>query len=826
MAAAYEEAPKARPAYAKSVLAAIAVLALGLLAAYGAVRYVANDAARDAHERLDRLANRVRLTIEQRIRTPIYGLNGLAASIGAHGDLTRAEYARFVALRNLPLEFPGVRGFGYAERVANADSDAFVARMRADGRADFAIRTQDHPGDMYVVRDFEPLAPNGTAIGFDIAANLERRAAIEAAVDNGVPVLTQPVKFLQAPDEPRGYLLFVPLYRGGAMPATTEQRREAVRGVLYVPIFLSQMLSGVADSADGKIEFDLSDGWADRIFSYRAPDSPFEGGLASSDRAYTFFLPINVAGRLFVVRAWPTAAGYALIDRRTPVIALAVVGTISVIAAFAVWLLLTSRERALALARSMTVELDRLAKVAERTTNGVVIAGPDRRIVWVNEGFTRLTGYTMEDAVGRSPRDLVGYEGTSRESAGDIRRALAEHRAWRGEIRNRAKDGRIYWVDLEIRPTTDHTGAFSGFLAIQSDITERHDAYERLEESEAELRRALVNVEEERSRVEQQAMELAALAEQLAGERQKSVEAHERLREAVESLSDAFCLFDPGGRIVMYNAKYLEPFGRMADLVQPGVSFELVVRIGLEAGLYPEAAGREDEYVAERVATFSQESPPREAHAPDGKWYRIARLRTPSGHTITSRVDITELKRKEAELAALNAKLEKLASVDPLTGAANRRAFLARAEEELARVQRYRGACALLALDIDHFKRVNDTHGHPAGDAVLVEFARRVARCVRTTDFLGRLGGEEFSILAPGIGPAEAVRLAERVGEAVRATAVEWEGTRIPVTVSIGISAFEPGDKDVSAAQRRADEALYRAKHEGRDRYVIAAAAE
>ncbi|MBL8807465.1 MAG: hypothetical protein JNN22_11530, partial [Rhodospirillales bacterium] len=103
MAAAYEEAPKARPAYAKSVLAAIAVLALGLLAAYGAVRYVANDAARDAHERLDRLANRVRLTIEQRIRTPIYGLNGLAASIGAHGDLTRAEYARFVALRNLPL---------------------------------------------------------------------------------------------------------------------------------------------------------------------------------------------------------------------------------------------------------------------------------------------------------------------------------------------------------------------------------------------------------------------------------------------------------------------------------------------------------------------------------------------------------------------------------------------------------------------------------------------------------------------------------------------------------------------------------------------------
>lgn len=161
------------------------------------------------------------------------------------------------------------------------------------------------------------------------------------------------------------------------------------------------------------------------------------------------------------------------------------------------------------------------------------------------------------------------------------------------------------------------------------------------------------------------------------------------------------------------------------------------------------------------------------------------------------------------------------ASTDPLTGVYNRRTFEELADAQLSRARRARMAVSLLMLDLDHFKRVNDTHGHVAGDHVLAGFAALVRTCLRKEDLLARYGGEEFVVLLPGAATAAAVALAERIRETIETTPLKAPGAEIRITVSIGVTtetgAKLPALEDMIA---RADEALYRAKHEGRNRVV------
>ena len=813
-------------AHVQMTVAAAVIALCGIGVAAWTAQKLDEAIVEESTDQFEQVAGRIRNTIEQRFRTPVYGLRGLRSAFAASGEVTREQFRTMVAARDLAVEFPGVRAFGYAEQVFRWGTVRFLERTRRDGAPDFAIRSQGDAPDMYVVKYIEPQNSFAPILGVDIGAEIVRRTAIDAAIETGEAALTAPIGLMgMGGQRVPGFLIVLAVYEGGKVPATVAERRAAVRGVLYAPLTIEELVGEVASASGQLVEFDLFDGLPDGtiepFFSFRPPESTVPVQAMAPPVSPTAFLPVVIANRLVAVRAWPSQRWLAGVDHSTPLAAGAGIAAFSVALAFSVWLLATGRARAVALARSMTADLDRLAAVAQRTTNGVIIANRERRIVWVNDGFTRLTGYSAAEAIGRKPRELVQFEGTSTENDAEMRRCLEERRPFRGEIHNRAKDGRLYWVDLEIRPMFDAAGGLTGFMAIQSDVTERLEAYERLEAQQAELRTALVDAQEARERTELQATEMAALAEQLSGERRQTELSRQRLAEAIESLSDAFCLYDPEGRVVMFNEKYLEPYGRLADLIVPGVGCELVFRIGLEAGLYPEAAGREDEFVRERVASFSEELAPREAAAPGGKWYRIARLRTPSGHTITSRVDITELKTKEAALAKLNVELERLATTDVLTGVPNRRSLIERGEAELARLRRYDGTTAFLALDIDHFKRVNDTHGHAAGDRVLVEFAARVRACLRETDIFGRIGGEEFAIVAPNTDVAGARLLGERLLEFVRQQPVEYEGTPIRITTSVGISMLGRNDADLAAAQGRADQALYSAKRNGRNRLEV-----
>lgn len=184
-----------------------------------------------------------------------------------------------------------------------------------------------------------------------------------------------------------------------------------------------------------------------------------------------------------------------------------------------------------------------------------------------------------------------------------------------------------------------------------------------------------------------------------------------------------------------------------------------------------------------------------------------------------------QVEQRTAELQTANAALEHLATRDPLTGLHNRRSLDARLAEAQALDRRYgrqNGRVhGLLLVDIDHFKRVNDTFGHPAGDAVLREVAQLLQSSVRITDVAARFGGEEFAVLLPELaGPLDAVMAAEKVRTAVEAASFPEVGK---LTVSVGVSLASPDDADVQPLIARADAALYEAKRGGRNAVVLRA---
>lgn len=218
--------------------------------------------------------------------------------------------------------------------------------------------------------------------------------------------------------------------------------------------------------------------------------------------------------------------------------------------------------------------------------------------------------------------------------------------------------------------------------------------------------------------------------------------------------------------------------------------------------------------VSNEVAYFQLQNP---FFTPaDKRWFslKVTPVHDVEGRMVVSHEDVTKL--KAAELASLT-----LANIDALTGAHSRRHFMNLAEQEVARSKRYELPLMLLMLDLDHFKLINDHHGHATGDAVLQGFVQTVTSVLRESDFIGRIGGEEFAVLLPNTTTEGGCALAQRIIESVRASRVEVNGEVIPFTVSVGAACLA-GDTSFSALMGLADAALYQAKNGGRDRLMVA----
>ena len=169
------------------------------------------------------------------------------------------------------------------------------------------------------------------------------------------------------------------------------------------------------------------------------------------------------------------------------------------------------------------------------------------------------------------------------------------------------------------------------------------------------------------------------------------------------------------------------------------------------------------------------------------------------------------------DLEAMRAQLDVLATRDELTGVHNRRHFLVLADREWSRCRRYEMGAALLMVDVDLFKRVNDVHGHLAGDLMLRKIARAVGDTLRQPDLLGRFGGEEFMVFLPHADPLGALDAAERIRERVAELSLDWRGLTVQATVSVGVVALDASHDSLATLIQDADQALYAAKDAGRN---------
>lgn len=314
------------------------------------------------------------------------------------------------------------------------------------------------------------------------------------------------------------------------------------------------------------------------------------------------------------------------------------------------------------------------------------------------------------------------------------------------------------------------------------------------------------------------------------------------LDNAIEAMSDGFVMWDENDRLVTCNQRYRELYSLSAPFMAAGAHFEDIIRGGAQLGQYPQATGDIEEFVQDVSFWHRQGSGSIERLLPDGRWLLITERPMRDGGIVGIRTDITALKAALAELAAAHARANEaaeearqqnvalieqesrirfLAHHDDLTSLQNRFAFRGQIARLLPRVAEEAGAVALLFLDLDRFKDVNDTLGHPVGDLLLLSVAERLGTCVRNTDCVARLGGDEFAVLClDPEQPQQAEALGARIIEVLSQPYFIQERT-ISISASVGIAIAEGQDFDADLLLKQADLALYQAKALGRGIHCV-----
>jgi len=395
----------------------------------------------------------------------------------------------------------------------------------------------------------------------------------------------------------------------------------------------------------------------------------------------------------------------------------------------------------------------------EQSPVAIAITDLAGRIEFANQCYLDITGYPREELLGRTPAMIQSGE-TPESVYRDLWGAILAGRVWQGELLNRRRNGELYWASEVITPVRNDQGKLVSFVAVKEDITERR-------RQEQEL----------------------------------------RLLATVFETGQATLITDAEMRIEKVNQAFTDITGYEEDEVR-GETPRL-----FKSGRHDKAFYRRLWQTLLETGHWQGEIWNRNKHGEIYPlWQSITAVQDEMGEVrnyVAVFHNISERKRMEQEL-------EHQATRDHLTGAYNRRAFDAALRQSVQRAEQEEQAFALLLFDIDHFKSVNDRHGHDMGDEILRRLAQRIRESLRSTDLLARWGGEEFTILLPDTRLQGAATFAERLRRQIADSRIRG----LSVTVSIGITAFRPGD-DAQQLLARADDALYRAKKAGRNSVVI-----
>lgn len=290
----------------------------------------------------------------------------------------------------------------------------------------------------------------------------------------------------------------------------------------------------------------------------------------------------------------------------------------------------------------------------------------------------------------------------------------------------------------------------------------------------------------------------------------------ETLRDALDLVEYGVVLLDEDLNTRFINQAFREMWAFPQTSQGEVRSFESILHHGNAQGHYNVPENGVAAYLADRIARVrAGRDGPRMLKVADGRTIKFECIPLPQGGRMLTYGDQTELVRMVDQLEAV-------VNIDELTQICNRRYYYQRGAQEFALTRRHDRALSVVMMDIDFFKQVNDLHGHATGDAVLHAVAQCCQSVVRTTDLVGRVGGEEFAVLLPETAHEKALQAAERLRSAITGIRVQHDTTALQVTASFGVASIGNGDDSFDVLMRRADAALYDAKHSGRNRVASA----
>lgn len=438
-------------------------------------------------------------------------------------------------------------------------------------------------------------------------------------------------------------------------------------------------------------------------------------------------------------------------------------------------------------ARKLAIERDeaeRLGWIAQHTQKMAIIANMDGRIDWVNDGFVRMTGYDLADVHGRDPGELLTASSQDQVTVRQVTDAIARHTDVEVELQMQNRDGRPFWVRLEIRVLHGVDQQVRGFIALGTDITWQKDYEAALHHVEQQLRAS-----------------------------------ESRLKRAMSGSSDGYWDLDLARNELYVSPRFAELLGHdpraVTGTLRPDDDF-------MRTMVHPDDLGAMQAAHAAHLAYATPYDVTARLKRRDGS-YRWFRIRAATEYAPDARplrlsgvvTDVNELKEIQGEL-------EWRALHDPLTGLANRQNFLARLQAHPGGERRGDASLrAILSMDFDRFKLINDVHGHQVGDELLCAIGKRLRTMVREQDLIARFGGDEFIILLVDAGSAEAVRqVTARISGALAQPHVLTNGTELTCTASIGVIVLEPSDdRPADLILRDADAAMYQAKNEAKGSY-------
>lgn len=796
--------------FASQAWVGYAVLALGIVLSAVAAAWTARQVEREVRFRFDSAVAGARNAIDSRIRAYADVLLGVRGLFIASDSVSRSEFREFVDSLELRLRYPGIEAVSYAQRIAAAQKSTFEAAVREDsstdprGYPDFRVKPAGDRPEYVVVQYLEPTAGREAALGLDLGGDPVRLAALERVRDSGRIAATGSITLALDPRSPTGFAMRLPVYRKGMPLNSVAQRREAfvgvvatvfivsdlMRGALSEPFLQTMHLSihdaGVAESAQG-----LQPGAQVLMFDsdhlLPAP-SARQGAAGGRSAELSSTSSLDVGGRRWNLEFSARQEFASLSDRWLPAAVMFVGAVISLLLFGLMRSLASVGGRAVALAESITEDLRRseanLAE-AQRATQELIEALPtpvffkriDGRYLGVNKAWERYFGVPRDAFVGKTVHELYPDNPDVAQRLYDQDLVLWSNPGTQVyETSITTPDGQRHQAVYYKATLTNADGSTAGLIGTIVDVTERRQAEHALAESEA------------------------------------------RYRSVIAAMAEGVLVRDRDARIVTCNASAERILGRSLAQMRGSTfmdpSWEWVREDGtpIPAEQRPvNAALRTGQMQSDQVMGLRKSDGSMIWLSMNVQPLFVDGNAAPSG-AVSTITDITQ--RKHAE-----ERVHHLAHFDELTGLANRSMFNQRLSHALKQARRGERSLAVLFIDLDRFKNINDTLGHESGDRVLKEVAQRLQGCLRGSDTVGRLGGDEFVVLIEELPePLHVAAVAQKILAAVVRPYIAGEH-EFHLTASIGISTYPYDSEDMPGLLKNADIAMYRAKEQGKNNY-------